>query len=243
MKKGRQLNKSDLTVGVVGGMGPVATEAFFRILIGCTEASRESDHLRVLIDSNPRIPSRTRAFLYGETSPAPMIRESALNLLSAGAQVLALPCNSAHYFLPEVCAQGPLPFVNMIEETCDAVFRLSGKPTRVGLIAGEVTVESGLYLQPLRDRGIELINVSPAEQRRVREIIEDVKAARASSMTSANLSSLVSTLSSRGAEAVILGCTELPLVSPANSGRPTLVDSAYALAKAVVRRAKHRLDP
>lgn len=234
------MSRSDLTVGIIGGMGPAATAEFFKLLISCTPISRESDHLRVLVDSNPRVPSRTRAFLYGEESPVPMIRQSALNLLAAGAEILALPCNSAHYFLPEVCAESHLPFVDMIEQTSEAVCRLKQRPRRVGLIAGEVTVQSGLYHEPLAVRGIELINVTTIEQGTVRQIIEEVKSDSISMQTSQKLTSVMSALAARGAEAIIFGCTELPLVPLSAANLPEVVDSAHALARAISRIAKRR---
>ncbi len=101
----------DLTVGILGGMGPYATLAFYQCILDNTPAQKDWEHLRLIIDSNPKIPSRTRAFLFGEADPVPMMARSAKSLQEAGADFVVLPCNSAHYFLPRVREIVDVPFL------------------------------------------------------------------------------------------------------------------------------------
>ncbi|MCA1705022.1 MAG: amino acid racemase, partial [Actinobacteria bacterium] len=100
---------SKLTVGVLGGMGPLATAEFMRLLVASTPAKRDQEHLHVIVDSNPMIPNRTAALLHGGEDPTPMLVESARLLESAGAEILAMPCNTAHCFLADIQAAVSIP--------------------------------------------------------------------------------------------------------------------------------------
>ena len=103
------------TLGILGGMGPLATADFFKELVAHTEAKKDWDHLRVIIDNNVDIPSRTRAVLYNEDDPTLYMRKSCISLMSMGCDCIAVPCNSAHFFFDAVCGQGGIiPWVNMI---------------------------------------------------------------------------------------------------------------------------------
>lgn len=223
------------TVGILGGMGPYATLEFYRSILDNTPAAKDWDHLRILIDSNPKIPSRTRAFLYGEADPVPMMIRSALSLRDAGADFIVVPCNSAHFFLPRVREGVDVPFLDMVEETAETVASLGAE--WVGLIAGEVTVKGRLYEQRLEHRGIRVLQVSDEEQVVARSIIEDAKKNSVDDETRTRMTSLINALVRGGADTVILGCTELPMVVRDMEVGCRIVDSVDVLAKAVVKRA------
>jgi aspartate racemase len=229
-------NSTDLKVGVLGGMGPYATCAFMKCILDKTPVSCEADHLHLIIDNNPRIPSRTRAFMQGGADPVPMMISSAQALLAAGADILVMPCNSAHFFLPAICEAQPFPFINMIEET--AKFTLSQGTRTAGVIAGEVTVKAELYEQVLGPKGVNVLQVSDEEQKLVRAVIEDVKKNVISAGTVRHLAAITQSLESRGADTIVLGCTELPLVAQHISTPCLIVDSMLCLAEALIRRAK-----
>lgn len=226
----------DMTVGIIGGMGPYATLAFFQCILDNTPTQKDWDHLHIIIDNNPKIPSRTRAFLFDETDPVPMMIESANRLKEAGADFVVLPCNSAHYFLPRVCEQTDVPFINMVDETSQTI--LSQNAKTVGLLGGEVTVQGKLYEQRLEEHGVAVLQVTDEEQKMVRNVIEYVKQNCVSDATRGNVQILISSLEERGADTVILGCTELPSAMDGVSAKCTLVDSMDILAKAVVKKAK-----
>lgn len=227
----------DKTVGVIGGMGPYATLAFYKCILDNTPAIKDWDHIRILIDSNSKIPSRTRAFLYGEEDPVPMMIASAESLTAAGADFIVVPCNSAHYFLSRVREKVSIPFIDMVDKTCESVLSIGSK--KVGLLAGEVTVKGRLYEQRLEQHGVSVLHVTDEEQVLVREIIEDGKQNNVTERTRGIVQGLLEKLEKRGAETVILGCTELPLVMGGVSTRCSIVDSLEVLAKAVIREAKH----
>lgn len=226
----------ELTVGIIGGMGPYATLEFFQSVLKHTPAEKDWEHLHVLIDNNPKIPSRTRAFLYNEADPVPMMVESANRLSDAGADFVVLPCNSAHYFLPRVRQCCKVNFIDMIDVTSLAVLALGSQT--VGLLAGEVTVLGRLYEDRLCEKGVKVLQVTDEDQVVVREIIEDVKHAHVDTVTYDKMNRLIAGLKKRGADTIILGCTELPVVMPGVTVGCLIVDSVDVLAKAVVARAK-----
>ncbi len=230
----------EMTVGVIGGMGPYATLAFFKSVLDNTPAHKDWDHLRIIIDNNPKIPSRTRAFLFGEDDPVPMMIESAKTLGVAGADFVVLPCNSAHYFLPRVRGSVDVPFIDMVDETCKAVIAVGA--IKVGLLAGEVTVRGRLYERRLEGHSIDVLQVSEEQQVLVRSIIEDGKKNAVCDLTRGNMQSLISELEERGADAIVLGCTELPMAMEGIVTRCVIIDSLDVLAKAVVQEAKYRVE-
>lgn len=225
-----------VTIGILGGMGPYATLAFYKSLLDAMPATRESDLFHVIIDSNPKIPSRTRAFLFNETSPVPDMIAAARRLLDAGTNILTLPCNSAHYFLPEIERKLGVKFMNIIEETSRYVLKQGyGK---IGILAGEVTVQAKLYESELNPHGIEVLQVSAKEQQQVRTIIEDVKNNHISRQTISSLKKLLESLLGADCQSVILGCTELGTVmGQINESSYPSVDSVECLAKATVSSA------
>lgn len=227
---------SDATAGVIGGMGPYATLAFFQCILEHTPAEKDWEHLHIIIDNNPKIPSRTRAFLFDEADPVPMMVESAERLRTAGADFVVVPCNSAHHFLKRVRQQTDTPFVDMIDVTSRAV--LASGVRVVGVLGGEVTVKSGLYEAELNPHGVAVLQVSDEEQRLVRDVIEDAKQNKVGERTYQTMQGLIDGLVRRGAGAVILGCTEFPLVMGGVSPECTVIDSMDVLAREVVRLGK-----
>ena len=112
------------TIGIVGGMGPLATCDLFRKIIEVTEAGSDQEHVRVVIDSNTEIPDRTAAILAGGKDPVPELRKSASHLVSIGADLLIMPCNTAHYFYDQVAPTVEVPFLHMIRETAACLKRI-----------------------------------------------------------------------------------------------------------------------
>ncbi len=223
------------TIGVLGGMGPYATVDFMKLLLDVTNAEKESDHIHVIIDNNPRMPSRTRAYLFGEADPVPEMKKGVLRLLRAGVDFVVVPCNSAHYFLPCVFEGISIEYIDMIEATCN-IIRQKGWNT-VGILGGEVTVHAGLYDQVLKKNNIKVIHVSEDDQSTVRTIIESVKRGRITDDTIKNLSVLYEHLVAMGAQALVLACTELQAVSDKFEAKVPIVDSLRALACAAVDKA------
>jgi len=234
MAKKREYAGLDRVIGILGGMGPEATLDFYRHIINLTPAVKDQDHIRILIYSNPKIPDRTKAIAGDGKSPLPHLIESAIILEKGGAGIIAMPCNTAHHFLPEIQRRIAIPILDMIAETCKELRRRLPKANRVGLLATVGTVQSGVYHRALSCAGIELLLPGDAEQKRIQDAIALVKAGVHNQSTKKTLQSIGMRLMEAGAKAVILGCTEVPLAfDPGEVNYPSL-NATLILAEAAV---------
>lgn len=224
----------DRMIGILGGMGPEATLDLYRHIINLTPAARDQDHIRVLIYSNPKIPDRTEAITADGDSPLYELIESAKLLERSGAGIIAMPCNAAHYFLPQIQKEVSVPVLDMIEETCRTIRETMPHAPKVGLIAALGTVRSGVYHEALEKSGIEVLVPNHADQQRIQAAIGQVKAGVQNRTTQEIFQSIGMRLVEAGARAVILGCTEVPLAFEPNEVAYPSVNSTRILAEAAV---------
>ena len=141
------------TIGILGGMGPMATADLFRKITALTGAGRDNDHIRIYIDSNASIPDRTAAILEGGEDPVPAMADALRHLELCGADCVIMPCNTAHYFLPRLEPLTKLPFLSMIQAAANACRdRFPGRT--VGILATTGTLSAGLYQEALAGRGV-----------------------------------------------------------------------------------------
>lgn len=223
-------------IGIIGGMGPLATLDLFEKIIRNTEAKTDAEHVRVYIDCHTGIPDRTRAILFGGESPVPAILESAHKLAEIGAAFLLIPCNTSHYYYPQICRESPIPVMNMIGETAEELGRQG--VTRVGLLATDGTVRSGVYQQALQEQGIETLCPNEKEQSEVMRLIYDGVKADAATFDVTVLEQMLTRLKAAGAQRIVLGCTELPIgFERYGLSRKETVDPAEILACAAIRAA------
>ncbi len=231
---------SKKTIGIIGGMGPAATADLFTKIISSTKAGCDQEHLRVIIDSNTAIPDRTDALLHGGVSPVPQMQLSARALEAAGADLLIMPCNTAHGFYSEVCEAVNIPVLHMIRITADALTRRGIKCA--GLLATDGTVQTGIYTDCFSGSGIELLTPSPENQAAVMDLTYGgVKAGRRSYDTR-RFELAVHELFDRGAETLILGCTELPPAFGMYHLDYPFIDPTLELARAAVLAAGGELS-
>lgn len=223
-------------VGILGGMGPAATADFYTKLIDATGAGRDQEHVPVVIWADPRVPDRTTALLHGGDDPTPALAEGVSALVTAGCEILAVACNTAHAFLPEAMADAPIELVSIIDSAVEAAAE-SGV-TRVGVIATAGTITSGLHAAALTAHGIEIIAPTEDEQASLTAVIAAVKAATVDDAVRAELAQVVAAMAARGAEAVISACTELILALTDTSVAVTIIDPAEAMAERVVAAAR-----
>ncbi len=222
---------NNATIGILGGMGPAATVELFRRIVAYTPAQCDQDHIPIVIDNNPKIPDRGPFLLEGGPDPRPALCHSARKLERMGASFIAMPCNTAHVFLPYLRKAVRIPFIDMIAETA----KLITKP-RVGLLATEATVRTGLYHNACAVYGIEVITPLPDDQARLMGIIYAIKGGVFG--FKGELQGIAARLRERGAQALIVGCTELSLiVSPDDFAGP-IYDALDILAQTAVRWAQ-----
>ena len=203
------------TIGILGGMGPEATVYMFELIIKHTRADKDQEHIPVVIYSNPEVPERTCSIVGDGPSPVPFLMEGVKRLLAGGADFIIMPCVTAHYFIPEVKAQIDFRFLSLLEESLKWAQEMIPRVKKVGLVASSGTVRSGLFHKPFGDAGIEVIEPEEEEQSRVMEAIfgrEGIKAGFTSGAPKDMIVNVSRELIARGAEAIIAGCTEVPLV-------------------------------
>ena len=223
-------------LGVLGGMGPLATADFFTKLVQVTPAESDADHIPVVISCEPQIPSRPKAYFdpEGEPSPLPALRVRRDRLIAAGARRIVIPCNTAHYWFDALTADSPVSFIHIVHATADMIDARGVKGAVLGLIGTEPTLHGKLYEAPLTERGYRCQTASDdIMQRLVRPGINHVKANR---MEAAEplFREAVETMMADGAEIVILGCTEVPAGLPMADPwvRARTIDPNEALARA-----------
>lgn len=221
-------------IGILGGMGPEATLDLYRHITNLTPASRDQDHFRILIYSNPKIPDRTLAIADGGESPVEALVESARLLESAGASIIAMPCNAAHHYLGQMRAAVGIPILDMIAETCDALQNRHPEAGTVGLLASDGTVQSKIYHRALDARGIEVLLPDESEQAFIQSAINEVKAGKHTEATRERLLVVATRLIAAGARAIILGCTEIPLVFDSRAFPYSSLNSTLILAQAAI---------
>ncbi len=233
---------TERVLGVLGGMGPAATADFLAKLTGVTDVEREQQHLRVLVDSNPKVPDRNAAIASGDNAPGVALAAMAVGLERAGADFLVMACNTAHAFAPAIRAAVRIPFLSMVEEACGACAREHPRATRVGLLAAQGCLDARLYQDALVQRGRETLVLPAAEQRAFMDLLWRIKRNDVSTDVRTAMRALADSLVARGADVVMAACTEVPLVVDAAAlGRP-LLDPTTILARRCVRFARD-LDP
>jgi aspartate racemase len=234
------------TIGILGGMGPEATAHFFSLIIKHTAAAKDQDHLPVLIYNLPQIPERTPAILGQGPSPVPLLRKGARTLARAGADFIVIPCISAHAFLPEIRRASPVPILSLVDESLAGAKKQKPRLRRVGLLASTGTVRSGLFTKTFAKAGIEIITTTEKEQSRVMEAVfgkGGVKAGFTEGRPRKLVLDVARRLIKRGAEAVIAGCTEIPLVLRDKDIPVPLIEPMRIAAQACIIKAGQRLKP
>ncbi len=226
------------TIGVLGGMGPAATADFYQKIIRATPAKADQDHLKVLIYSNPQVPDRTAGIRGEGPDPLPVLIASAQILARGGADLITIPCVTAHHYYDALQQAVPVPILHMIGETVTAV--LAGHPNirRLGLLATTGTLQSRMFERYFEPRGFMLVTPEPEVQAScVMEAIYAVKRGDPIETAGRLIRQAAQSLLERGAEAILAGCTEVPLILQDGDVAVPIIDPTWILAQAAVRYA------
>ncbi|WP_322015443.1 amino acid racemase [Paraburkholderia sp. J12] len=233
-------------VGVLGGVGPAATVDFLQKIVRNTEARCDQDHIKLLVEQNPQIPDRTENLIGDGADPTVSLYATCKRLEEGGADVIAIPCNTAHAFVERIQPYLAIPIVNMLTVTARYLRETFPALREVGVLATSGTLGSGVYARALEREGLRQIVPEPALQARVMAAIygtQGVKAGHTTGPCQDDIAAALEGLIEAGVEAVILGCTELPLLLPQETfvgrrgARVTLIDPTDVLARQCVARA------
>jgi aspartate racemase len=224
-------------IGILGGMGPAATVDLLQKVLDATCATCDQDHVPVVVWNVPQIPERLAAMRGEGPSPLPAMIEGALALESVGCEALAVACNTAHHWADELRAAVKIPLLHIAEVAVDAVVARTPRPEMVGLLATRGTLASGFYQRALDERGVRWIIPNELEQRQgIDAAILEVKAARIDAGRPM-FEGAAHAMLQRGCGALVLACTELPLMLRGSSVAAHCVDTNETLARAIVQHS------
>ena len=226
-------------LGILGGMGPQATQDFYQRILDRTDASCDQEHLPTLIWSDTSMPDRTAAILGGDAEGCyRRLLEGARLLERGGCTVLAIPCNTSHYFADRLQAQLHIPIIHMIRETVAAI-QAMGKKT-VGILATDGTVQTGIYQKELTAAGLTPVTLPERLQKTVMSIIYDeIKKGETGSRE--KFGEVDAWLRQAGCDCAILGCTELSVYRALHSLPPYYMDAMEVLAEQAILRCGKQL--
>lgn len=244
------MQKDIPVIGVIGGIGPLATVDFMAKVVRATPASRDQDHVPMIVHHDPQIPDRT-AYLVGDgVDPTSALLDAALALEKGGATMIAVPCNTAHAFLPRLETSLSIPIVNMLEATAGFIRRHDPTQRIVGLLATDGTCQSRVYEQAFARNGLQLALPSADAQHGVMEAIYGPRGVKAGHVDGAARDLVVAAIEElctrHATETIVLGCTELPLLFEGTrtlsiaERRISLVDPTEILAQTCVQTALAR---
>lgn len=225
-------------LGILGGMGPLASVDLQRRIILHTDASCDAEHLHVITDCNGKIPDRTQAILYGGESPLPEMVGSVRRLEAAGVDFLTIACHTAHYYLPELRKYTSLPFVSIIETSFAEIEKR--KARKLCILSTKGTYETRLYEKECEARGLSLISLNQQEKKLLMDIIYGVKAGKMD-LHLEEVQELIRKKQEEGAELFLLACTELPLYFRGKDFGADFLDATDVLARNLVLFAGGKL--
>jgi aspartate racemase len=224
-------------IGVIGGMGPLATADFFAKVIECTPADNDEGHVPLLISSDPRIPRRPAAILEGGPTPLPALLAVRDRLLAAGACALVMPCNTAHHWHAELARDARVPFPSIVECSADGARERVGTGGSVAVVATRATLAAHLFEPALAARRLRaLLPDDTLLDALILPAIAAVKAGRLADAR-AGMQQAARVLVERGADAVLLACTEAPIAMQGADAalQARCIDTTLELARATVR--------
>lgn len=221
------------TLGILGGMGPLAMVDFMHKVIDLTPAESDQDHIPMVVVSIPHVPDRTAAIIGEGESPLPVMLGGIGVLNQAGVDCVAVPCNSAHFWFDELSRASNVPIVHIADAAISALDDATMKSRRIGFLGTSGAVQAGIYEKRLIACGYECVNPTPEDQGNL--VMQGVYQIKAGNLDPARtlLGKAAANLRARRVDAIILGCTEIPLVVEEGEG---IVDATRALADACIRR-------
>ncbi len=220
-------------IGIIGGMGPEATVLLMQRIIGATPVADDADHVPMIVDNNPQVPSRIAALIEGRgEDPGPVIAAMARGLQDFGAQALAMPCNTAHHYADQVRAATSIPFLDMVRLSLAEVEAKAGQGARVGMLASPAVRLTGVFERALGPDGPKLVYLN--DDAPLLALIRHIKRHGADASAASELGELAMRLAGQGTDLLLVACSELSLVSRALPKALVWIDTIDILARACV---------
>jgi len=223
-------------LGILGGMGPEATANLYLEILALTPAQKDQDHIPTLIFSFPQIPDRTTAIRNRDRSIIPYLVEGTTRLERAGVSFIVIPCNTVHYFYDDMQRAVKIPILHLIREAVEAVVKRHPDARRIGLLASNGTIASGLYEREFRARGLSVVYPDePLQNDCVMKAIYGIKAGMDKQTSEELLFAAGKNVEQKGAEVIVLGCTEIPLAFNPKRASVPVINATRGLAEAAIR--------
>jgi aspartate racemase len=232
------MSTQDKIVGVLGGMGPDATVDFMAKVIAATPADGDQDHIRMLVDHNPTVPNRQAAILEDGENPGPALAAMAAGLEKAGADFLVIPCNTAYVFERSILDATSIPLISIIDVTVDEIMHRVPGVDAAGVLATDGCLQAGVFQDAMAAKGIRPVLPDASELAGLMDLVYRVKAGDQGDDVKASMRALAAALEDRGAQAVVAGCTEIPLVLDEAMLSVPLIASTDVLAQYTVALAR-----
>jgi aspartate racemase len=230
--------KTEKVAGVMGGMGPDATVDFMARVCALTDSGRDQDHVHMIVDQDPSVPNRSQAIRDDSTGVTEALGVMAKRLEDSGADFLVLVCNTAHVFLDEVHANTSIPFIHLIDESVKEIDRLRPDAKTVGVMATDGCLVTNIYQDAIKASGREVLEPEGDELAELMRLITEIKAGNQGEDIAAGIQALANALVDKGAEVIIAGCTEIPIVFKGDNFAVPVVASTYVLAQRTLEYAK-----
>lgn len=225
------------TVGVMGGMGPDATVDFMAKVIALTDSGRDQDHVHMLVDQDPTVPNRQAAIKSGTDDVTPRLTAMACRLESAGADFLVMVCNTAHVFIGGVREATNVPFISIVDESVKEIDRVCPAAATVGVMATDGCLATNIYQDAIVASGRSAVIPDEANLKKLMALIGAIKAGDKSDAVTAGMESVARALTDAGADVLIAGCTEIPIVFEGGGFLVPVVASTNVLARRTVEYA------
>ena len=218
------------TAGVMGGMGPDATIDFMVKVIAMTDSSRDQDHIHMIVDHDPTVPNRRDAIESGHDDVSDRLTEMAKRLERAGADFLVMVCNTAHVFIEGVRAGTGIPFISIVDESAREVDRIAPTATCVGIMATDGCLDTRMYQDAIEASGRKALVPDPEGRAELMRLINAIKAGDQGADVARDMEAVARALVDRGADVVIGGCTEIPIVFEGDGFAVPVISSTNVLA-------------
>lgn len=229
---------TEKVVGILGGMGPEATVDLMQRIIDLTPAADDKDHVRCIVDNNPKVPSRIKAIIDGNgEDPGPCMADMAKRLESWGADFLAIPCNTAHYYYNSVTDAVQIPVINLLDLVVAHVRNTRQSCRTIGVLASTAVLSTRLYEKRFEAAGITVVYPTEKFQNKLLDVIKEVKAGNRSQEIIEKYREVCQSLKLAGVDVAIVACTELGVIKTKIDLE--LIDAADILAKKIITTAKN----